>query len=134
MLLQEFDFDMATIVEPDFQLPAVADYADIYGSKSADVKASGNLSGVKSKAVDRALDAMRAATTLEAFRDACRALDRIVMWSYWQVPEIYKAGETLAYWNKFAMPAVRPKHFVTDLVPELDTRFTWPLKAWWIKG
>lgn len=132
--LQEFDFDMATIVEPDFQLPAVADYADIYGSKSADVKASGNLSGVKSKAVDRALDAMRAATALEDFRDACRALDRIVMWSYWQVPEIYKADETLAYWNKFAMPAVQPKHFVTDLVPELDTRLTWPLKAWWLKG
>lgn len=132
--LQEFDFDMATIVEPDFQLPAVADYADIYGSKSADVKASGNLSGIKSKAVDRALDAMRAATTLEDFRDACRALDRIVMWSYWQVPEIYKADETLAYWNKFAMPAVQPKHFVTDMVPELDTRLTWPLKAWWIKG
>ena len=131
--LQEFDFDMATNVEPPFQLPAVADYVDLYGSKAADTKASGNIRGVKSKAVDRILDAMAAAGTLEDFRDACRALDRVVMWSCWQVPELYKGQETLTYWNKFGTPAVRPKHFVTDVSPDIDTRFQWPLKGWWIK-
>jgi microcin C transport system substrate-binding protein len=131
--LQEFDFDMAQNVEPPFQLPAVADYLDIYGSKAADQKSSSNIRGVKSKAVDRALVAMGEATTLTAFRDACRALDRVVMWSYFQVPELYSDDERLTYWNKFGMPDVRPLHFVTDIVPELDTRLAWPLKAWWIK-
>jgi len=131
--LQEFDFDMAQNVEPPFQLPAVADYLDLYGSKAADQKSSGNIRGVKSKAVDRALAAMSEATTLTAFRDACRALDRVVMWSYFQVPELYSDDERLTYWNKFGMPDVRPLHFVTDITPELDTRLAWPLKAWWIK-
>jgi len=131
--LQEFDFDMATIVEPAFQLPLAADYVSIYGSTAADEKASNNLRGVKSKAADHIMEAMANATTLDELRDACRALDRVVMWSYWQVPELYKDGEDLAYWNKFGIPAVQPLHFTTDLPPDLDTRLAWPITSWWAK-
>ena len=131
--LQEFDFDMAQIVEPAFQLPVVADYVGLYGSKAADEKASNNLRGVKSRCVDHILEAMGVAGTLADFRDACRALDRVVMWNYWQVPELYKDGEDLAYWNRFGIPAVQPQHFTTDLAPDIDTRMPWPIVAWWDK-
>ena len=131
--LDEFDFDMATIVEPAFQLPAVADYVSLYGSKAADEKGSGNLRGVKSPAADHILAAMARATTLEDFRDACRALDRLVMWSYWQVPELYSDDERLAYWTKFGIPAVQPLHFTTDLPPDADSRLAWPITSWWAK-
>ena len=77
---------------------------------------------------------MGVAATLADFRDACRALDRVVMWHYWQVPELYKDGEDLAYWNKFGMPAVQPLHFTTDLAPDLDTRMPWPIVGWWDKS
>jgi len=131
--LDEFDFDMATIVEPAFQLPAVADYVSLYGSKAADEKGSGNLRGVKSPAADHILAAMAKATTLADFRDACRAFDRLVMWSYWQVPELYSDDERLAYWTRFGIPAVQPLHFTTDLAPDLDTRLAWPITSWWAK-
>ena len=131
--LEEFDFDMATIVEPAFQLPATADYLSIYGSKAADEKGSNNLRGVKSAAADDILEAMANATTLADFRDACRALDRLVMWSYWQMPELYSDDERLAYWTKFGIPAVQPLHFQTDLAPDLDTRVAWPITSWWSK-
>jgi peptide/nickel transport system substrate-binding protein/microcin C transport system substrate-binding protein len=132
--LEEFDFDMATIVEPAFQLPLAADYLSLYGSKAADEKGSNNLRGVKSPAADHILAAMAAATTLADFRDACRALDRLVMWSYWQVPELYSDDERLAYWTKFGIPAVQPIHFQTDLPPDDDSRMPWPITAWWSKG
>jgi len=131
--LEEFDFDMATIVEPAFQLPAVADYATLYGSKAADEKGSNNLRGVKSAAADHILAAMANAVTLADFRDACRALDRLVMWSYWQVPELYSDDERMAYWTKFGIPAVQPLHFNTDLPPDTDTRMPWPITSWWAK-
>jgi len=131
--LDEFDFDMATIVEPAFQLPAVADYVSLYGSKAADEKGSGNYRGVKSPAADHVLAAMAKATTLADFRDACRALDRLVMWSYWQVPELYSDDERLAYWTRFGIPAVQPLHFTTALAPDLDTRLAWPITSWWAK-
>lgn len=130
--LNEFDFDMVTIVEPAFTLPLVADYVDLYGSKAADEKGSGNYRGVKSKAADRALDAMANATTLDDFRDACRALDRIVMWNYWQVPELYSNSEDLSYWDKFGMPEP-PKYFQIDNSPLLTPLLAWPLVTWWIK-
>ena len=131
--LTEFDFDMVTIVEPAFTLPEVANYVDLYGSKAAGEQGSGNYRGVKSRAVDHVLDAMGKATTLEDFRDACRALDRIVMWNYWQVPELYSNFEDVSYWNKFAMPAVRPKYFQIDNSPTVTPLLAWPLTSWWIK-
>ena len=131
--LTEFDFDMVTIVDPAFTLPAVADYVNLYSSKTADEKGSDNLRGVKSPAVDAALAAMSNARTMEEFRDACRALDRIVMWSHWQVPELYSNSENTSYWNKFGMPDVRAKYFQIDYSPKLTTLMAWPLITWWIK-
>ena len=131
--LEEFDFDMATIVEPAFQLPTAANYVSLYGSKAADEKGSDNLRGVKSAAADHILAAMANAATLADFRDACRALDRLVMWSYWQVPELYSDDERIAYWTKFGIPSVQPLHFQTDLSPDLDTRLAWPITSWWAR-
>jgi microcin C transport system substrate-binding protein len=81
--------------------------------------------------VDHILDAMSRAKTLEALRDACRALDRVVMWNHWQVPELYFAAEPASYWNKFGMPATRPKYFTIDSA--LTEQPAWPLITWWIK-
>ena len=131
--LTEFDFDMVTIVENSFTLPAVADYVGLYGSKSADEKGSDNLRGVKSRAVDHVLETMGSARSMDEFRDACRALDRIVMWSHWQVPELYSNFEDASYWNKFGIPAVRAKYFQIDSSPILTTLMAWPLVTWWIK-
>jgi peptide/nickel transport system substrate-binding protein/microcin C transport system substrate-binding protein len=131
--LEEFDFDFVQIVEPAFQLPATADYASLYGSKAADEKGSNNLRGVRSPAVDAILQAMANAGTLADFRDACRALDRVVMWNHWQVPELYSDDERLTYWTKFGMPRVQPAHFQTDLSPDSDVRMAWPLTTWWIQ-
>jgi microcin C transport system substrate-binding protein len=131
--LTEFDFDMVTIVEPEFTLPQVENYVDFYGSKSADEKGSSNLRGVKSKAVDHILDAMARATTMDDFRDACRALDRVVIWDFWQVAELYSNFEDVSYWNKFGMPDVQPKYFGIDTSPTVTPLLAWPLATWWIK-
>ncbi len=131
--LEEFDFDMVTIVEGDFTLPSASDYTSLYGSKAADEKGSNNLRGVKSPAVDHILAAMSRANTMQEFRDACRALDRVVMWNHWQVPELYSDKELISHWNKFGMPAVRPKYFTTNLSFELDPHIAWPITGWWMK-
>jgi peptide/nickel transport system substrate-binding protein/microcin C transport system substrate-binding protein len=88
---------------------------------------------VKSPAADHILAAMANAATMADFRDACRALDRLVMWSYWQVPELYSDDERLAYWTRFGIPTVQPQHFQTDLTPDSDSRLAWPITSWWAK-
>jgi len=131
--LEEYDLDMITIVEGAFTLPSVADYFTLYSSKAADEKGNNNFRGVKSAAVDHILEAMNGATTMQDFRDACRALDRVVMWNHWQVPELYSDFEPISYWNKFGIPAVRAKYFTADLPPDVDPQLPWPITAWWIK-
>jgi peptide/nickel transport system substrate-binding protein/microcin C transport system substrate-binding protein len=132
--LEEFDFDMTLIATGGFTLPLAADYLSAFGSQAADEKGSNNLRGVKSKAVDSILKAMSSASTLDEFRDAARALDRVVMWNHWQVPELYADYEPMSYWNKFGIPASRPKFFTVDAPPKVDEQIPWPISTWWIKA
>ncbi|MGE5117561.1 MAG: extracellular solute-binding protein [Betaproteobacteria bacterium] len=129
--LEQYDFDVVTIVEGSFTIPSALDYTTLYGSKSADEKGNNNFRGVKSAAVDHILEAMARAASLETLRDACRALDRVVMWNYWQVPELYFAAEPACYWDKFGMPAVRPKYFTID--NPNSGQLAWPITTWWIR-
>ena len=83
--------------------------------------------------LDHLIRAMDQATTMEEFRDATRALDRVIMWSHWQIPELYSDLEPMSYWDKFGMPERRPLFFTADLPPNVDWQLAWPLTTWWIK-
>ncbi|HEY9239683.1 MAG TPA: extracellular solute-binding protein, partial [Burkholderiaceae bacterium] len=130
--LQQYDFDMVSIVEGKFTLPPVADLTSLYGSKAADEQGNANYRGVKSAAVDSLLRSMGAATTLEELRTASRALDRVVMWNWWQVPYLYSANERASYWDKFGQPKVRPRYFTIE--SPSDSYPAWPITTWWMKG
>ena len=127
--LENFDFDVVTIVAADFRLPDVTALTQTWGSRAADEPGSGNLRGVRSRAVDRLLEAMAAATTLAALRSAARALDRVVMWNAWQVPDLYAANEQASYWNRFGMPRTRPRYFTIESA--LSDLPAWAVTAWW---
>jgi microcin C transport system substrate-binding protein len=132
--LQQYDFDLVVIVEGRFTLPAAADQAAIYGSKSADEEGNNNFRGVKSRAVDAVIEAMNRAKTLQELRDAARALDRIVMWNFWQIPDLWKASEPISFWNKFGMPKTVPPYFQADtLISGFVEWGPWPLWTWWDK-
>ncbi|CAM5788927.1 extracellular solute-binding protein [Rhizobacter fulvus] len=129
--LEAYDFDMVAIVEGKFTLPPVTDLVSLYGSKAADEKGNSNYRGVKSAAVDKLLEVMGAATTMDTLVTASRALDRVVMWSAWQVPGYYTANERASYWNKFAKPAVRPQYYTVESPGDLQP--AWPITTWWMK-
>ncbi len=112
--LEEYDFDMIAIAGGDFTLPDATGLQSAFGSKSADEKGNNNFRGVKSRAADHLIKLMSEAQTLEELRDASRALDRVIMWSHWQVPDLYASDEKSSYWAKFGMPAQRPRYFTID--------------------
>ncbi len=130
--LDQYDFDVVVIVEYDFALPNATDLAASYGSKSADEPGNGNYRGVKSRAVDHLIKAMGDATSIDELRTAARALDRVVMWNFWQIPQVYISEEQISYWNRFGIPAVQAKYFVADSYPAASSP-PWPLWTWWLK-
>jgi microcin C transport system substrate-binding protein len=133
--LQQYDFDMVGIVEGRFTLPSSADMLASYGSKSADEPGNSNSRGVKSRAVDALIDAMARANTMQELRDAARALDRVIMWNFWQIPDLYTADEKVSHWNKFGKPAISAHYFQADTLISGFTEFApWPLWTWWDKS
>jgi microcin C transport system substrate-binding protein len=129
--LENYDYDMIAIVEGRFTLPEPSTYLSLYGSKAADAKGDNNFRGVKSAAVDRLIQVMNEVQTLDELRTACRALDRVVMWNHWQVPDLYFSRLPTSYWNKFGRPQVMPKYYSID--SPSDAQPAWPIVTWWIR-
>ena len=133
--LQSYDYDMCTIAEGTFTLPEVSVLNAIYSSKSFAEPGNSNFRGVKSRVADALLDAMGRARTMAELRDAARAFDRVVTWSFWQIPDLYNAVENVSHWNKFGMPAVQAKYFRADtLISGFIEHGPWPLWTWWDKS
>jgi len=130
--LETFDFDMVVIVEGKFTLPSASDLESIYGSKGADQEGSNNFRGVKSRAVDELIQRIANAASLDELRTASRALDRVVMWNHWQIPQLYTRTEPSSYWNKFGMPKVQARYMSIDTYANAYSA-PWPLWTWWDK-
>jgi microcin C transport system substrate-binding protein len=70
-----------------------------------------NHAGVKDPAVDYLLDGIEANQDNEqALLAWGRALDRVLTWNFYVIPEWHLSAFRVAYWDKFGMPAVRPKY------------------------
>jgi microcin C transport system substrate-binding protein len=120
--LQKFDFDMVSLAFGGTNNPG-AEYADMFGSKAADVEDSGNYAGLKNKAVDSLIDRMVTAQTKAELLPACRAFERVIAHSHTMVPQWYSGQHNLAYNpRKLAKPAVEPKYYKAD---------AWLLNNWW---
>ena len=125
------DFDVTQIRTSDFTLPKIGELRDEFGSATADLEGSDNYSGVKSPAVDHLLDAMGSAQTFEALRDASRALDRVIIWSFYAIPDLFSSAYRVSYWDKFGMPKNLPKYYTIDSA--LDIWPAWAVTTWWLK-
>ena len=80
-----------------------------------------NLAGIAHPAVDALVETATVATSFEAMQTALKALDRVLLWGYYQVPLNAVADPFLAYWDKFGRPA-----------GALDAKYKSPLPhGWW---
>ncbi len=72
-----------------------------------------NRAGVKDPAIDFLTEKIdENQTNKEALLYYGRALDRILQWNFFLIPEWHISKFRVAYWNKFAKPEVRPKYTI----------------------
>ncbi len=112
-----FDFDMTVAVFPQSESPG-NEQREFWGSDAAEREGSRNLLGLRSPVVDALVEKLVAAPDRESLIHASRALDRVLQWGHYVVPNWFLAKQRIAYWNRFGMPDVVPKAGV-----QLD--------AWW---
>ncbi len=119
---QKFDFDMIVHVYGQSMSPG-NEQRTFWHSTSADIQGSKNLAGVKEQAVDVMVDKIIYARTQEELTAACKALDRILWYGYYMVPNWFMDGHRLAYRNIFNQPETLPLYY----------DYMQLLMSWWMK-
>ena len=107
--LDTFDFDMTVAVWGQSLSPG-NEQRDFWHSESADVPGSRNLAGIKDPAVDRLVELVIQAPDRPSLVARTRALDRVLLWGHHVIPHWHIRAWRVAYWDKFARPAVAPKY------------------------
>ncbi len=120
--LNRFDFAMTVHVFGQSQSPG-NEQRDLWYSESADRQGARNLIGIKDPIVDQLVDKIIYATTQEELQAACKALDRVLWYGYYVVPNWYVARHRISYWNKFNRPETLPLYY--NPIQALMT--------WWVK-
>ncbi|MBZ9865868.1 extracellular solute-binding protein [Mesorhizobium sp. CA15] len=117
--VNNFDYDVITSQLQQSESPG-NEQRDFWSSKAADTPGSRNYSGIKNPVVDALVDRIIFATDRDDLVAATHALDRVLLWNYYVVPQYYRAVVWLAYWNKFGMPDKQPSYRGADI------------DSWWI--
>ena len=102
-LNQKFDYD-ARIIQNDIVSPPIVWLSQFFHSQSASQPLSHNMAGIADPVVDALIAEAIKATTLEEMAIACRALDRVLLWGFYQIPLDAIAPFRIVYWNKFGRP------------------------------
>ena len=116
--LDQFDFDMILMTLDQTLSPGLEQW-QYFHSSQANVKGSKNYAGVSSSLVDQLLERLLAAQNRDEQLSAGRALDRVLLWQHYIIPNWYLNYHRLAYRNRFAFVTTPP--------------YTLGLSAWWLK-
>lgn len=106
-LTTNFDFDMLSI-QYTFYPPPGPLQQSYFGSADADVQGSANYVGIKNPVVDALLAQMIATDDLAEMEATSRALDRVLLWNHYSIPQWYLDISRNAYWDLFARPETLP--------------------------
>jgi microcin C transport system substrate-binding protein len=107
--LDDFDYDIVTS-RFGFGLTPGEGMRATFGSESASLPGSRNVSGIANKAVDALIEQALIAETREQLTFICRAIDRILRSGHYWVPMWNKPNHLVAYWDLFGRPARSPRY------------------------
>lgn len=107
--MREYDFDVLTVNRPASLVPGT-ELRAYYASASAATPGTPNLAGIADPVVDELVELVIGAETRDELMTRVRALDRILLRGYYGVPCWYADTYRVAYWAKFAKPAIAPKY------------------------
>ena len=116
--MESFDFDMTVHVAPQSLSPG-NEQRDFWSCEAASVEGSRNVAGVCDPVVDSLVEAVIDAPDRQALIHRVRALDRVLQFGFYAIPNWYIDRFRVAYWDRFGRPAENPPYGLA-----LDT--------WWV--
>ncbi len=107
--MNNFDYDMAIVSFPESLSPG-NEQREYWGSAAADQPGSNNVLGVKSKVIDALITELVHAKSRADLIAHTRALDRVLQYGYYVIPQFHIGAFRVAYWDKFRRPKIAPKY------------------------
>ena len=118
--LRDFDFDITTVTWPQALSPG-NEQRDLWTSQAADTPGSRNYVGIKDPAIDALVERVIFAKSRAQLVAATRALDRVLLWHNFVVPQFAHDKVWAARWDRFGRP---------DPLPEYGAA-AFPAVWWW---
>lgn len=116
-----FDYDIITQPVGQSESPG-NEQRDYWGSEAADEEGSRNIAGVKNAAIDDLIEQLVQTKDQEKLHAQVRALDRLLQWSFYVVPQWHIDHDRVLYWDKFGRPEQRPLYGEAAAIAD----------AWWV--
>ncbi|MEH6544827.1 MAG: extracellular solute-binding protein [Sneathiella sp.] len=116
--LRNYDFDMATGGFGQSISPG-NEQREFWSSAAGKRSGSRNLMGIDDPVIDALIENLIAAPTYEDLVPAVHALDRVLTWNFFVIPQFHAAYDRIAYWNKFGHSDINPSQG-TDIL------------SWWV--
>ena len=107
--LRSWDFDIVIMTRGESLSPG-NEQRGYWGSQAADQPGSLNWIGIKNPAVDAMIDAVIFAKSRDDLVAATHALDRVLLWNHYVVPQWTYPYERIARWDRFGYPDPLPKY------------------------
>ena len=102
-LIRQREFD-AVLRTHGFVTPPTAQLRTYFGSYAAGEPMTNNLAGISDPVMDALIERAESAETLSAMTAACRALDRVLLWHFYNIPLDAMHEPRMVYWDKFGRP------------------------------
>jgi len=117
--VREFDFDMIVFTYGQSNSPGNEQF-EFWHSSKADAKGSRNLIGIRNPVIDELIELVINAPDRDSLVQRTRALDRVLLWNHYVVPQWHIPYQRIAYWKKLARP-------------EKQTKSGADLMTWWVR-
>jgi microcin C transport system substrate-binding protein len=105
--LRSRDFDMIPATWGQSNSPG-NEQMEFWHSRSADSAGSRNFIGLRDPAIDKLVEGLIRADSRQSLVEHARALDRVLLWGHYVVPNYYVDTYRVAYWKQFQRPQNTP--------------------------
>ncbi len=107
--LRQWDYDVITASWGQSLSPG-NEQRGFWGSQAADQPGSRNLAGIKNAAIDVLIDRVIFTKDRDDLVAATKALDRVLLWNSYVVPQWTYGKVRTARWDRFGRPDTMPKY------------------------
>ncbi len=107
--METFDFDMVVQTFPQSLSPG-NEQRNFWGSDAAKTNGSRNIICIDNYAIDGLIESLINAKNRKELITITKALDRVLLWNYYVIPQWHISSYRVLYWDFFNQPFIKPKY------------------------